>query len=236
MTRFRHIILLLLIAVFPIAGYAQASLEKIVTSLEKDKAAQTVVYSERRDPSSHKIVKSSRVITFSDSKLAARIIAAFKKERNKAVKYQASNTQNQAVYSISFDDGKGSTSRYSLIQQNHSSWVFSVSIGHNPHHESDNDSRWVTDDYSLIHWQNIGESDIEALAESLVDDIDGEVNQEIVEGLAALNPYNEERISDNYISTSTSISTSTTGNTSRTMRQCISSTSADGRTTTYIYY
>lgn len=110
------------------AGSAQSSINKVVEALEKNKNAQEIMYTEQRDPRTHKIIKSSRLIQFSNEKFLNKLVAAFKKDREKAVSYRSSVGPKNSIYSIKFDDGKGNTAKYDLYQENGSRWMLSISI------------------------------------------------------------------------------------------------------------
>lgn len=112
----------------PALASAQSSINKIVDTLEDEKNVENVLYSEQRDLSTKKVVKSSRIIKFTSDKLAAKLITAFKKERENALSYQAVSKPSHTVYEISFNDGNGLTSKYTLVQQGGANWILSVSI------------------------------------------------------------------------------------------------------------
>lgn len=128
MTLIRNLALILCLSLSSVAAFAQESIDRIVESLENDKNVQEVMYSEQRDPRTHKLVKSSRLIQFSNEKILNKLIAAFKKEREKAISYQVSNSPTTSVYSLRFDDGKGKTAKYDLYQESGNRWMLSVSI------------------------------------------------------------------------------------------------------------
>lgn len=85
---------LILILLSPLALRAQGSLANIVESIEENKQVSNVMYREKRDPVTRKVVRSTRLIVFSDAKLAKRLVSAIKKERPNAVNYQVSNENN----------------------------------------------------------------------------------------------------------------------------------------------
>ncbi len=145
MIALRNILITVCLMMAPTIALAQSSIDKIVDSLEDDKNVQEVMYTEQRDPSSRKIVKSSRIIQFTNDKIAAKLISAFKKEREKAISYKANNNPSNTVYELSFNDGKGFIAKYTLVQQRGSSWVLSVSILHNRHKNRKNNVNYYTD-------------------------------------------------------------------------------------------
>lgn len=122
---------ILIALLIPTLASAQNQLAKLVSSIEDSKEVNNVIYTEKRDPSTRKVIKSTRVIIFSDKKLAKRLIDTIKKEREKAVSYKATNEYNSTVYQIEFDDNKGNIARYSLIQDSPSTWTFSVQTFYN---------------------------------------------------------------------------------------------------------
>lgn len=130
MIALRNIILTACLMLMPAFMSAQSSIDKIVESLEEDKNVENVMYSEQRDPSTKKIIKSSRIIQFSSDKIAAKLISAFKKEREKAISYKSTNHPSNTVYEIAFNDGNGFTAKYTLVQQGGSKWMLSASILH----------------------------------------------------------------------------------------------------------
>ncbi len=125
MKLFRHIILTLIL-LSPLCVSAQGSIDNVVHSLENSKSVTNEVYSERRDPSSKAVIKSSRVFNFTDNKIASRIIDAIKKERNKASSFQMNNRRSNAIYTIHFVNSKGLCSKYTLVQHGQSSWVLAI--------------------------------------------------------------------------------------------------------------
>lgn len=124
----RNLLLILCVTFVSAAGFAQSSINKVVESLENDKNAQEIMYTEQRDPRTHKLIKSSRLIQLSNEKILKKLITAFKKDREKAVSYKSSVGQKNSIYSIKFDDGKGNTAKYDLYQEKDSRWMLSISI------------------------------------------------------------------------------------------------------------
>lgn len=128
MISLRNTLFTLCVIIASAVGNAQTSIDKIVESLEHDKNAQEIMYTEQRNPQTHKIIKSSRLIQFSSEKILAKLIIAFKKERSKAVSYRSSVTPNSSVYSILFNDNNGYSAKYDLYQETSTRWVLSISI------------------------------------------------------------------------------------------------------------
>lgn len=140
----RHIALTLL-CLTALGAAAQQAVESAVKTLINSKSITNEIYSERRDPMTKNIVRSDRVFNFTDSKIAAKIIEAIRKERDKASSFQMNNRPGNAAYKIVFDKEKGKYAKYTLIQERESLWMLSiikVSGKSNKH-----DSSMVTDKY-----------------------------------------------------------------------------------------
>lgn len=123
----RNIFIAICLTLLPTLASAQSSINKIVESLEDDKNVENVLYSEQRNLKTKKVVKSSRIIKFSSDKLAAKLISAFKKERENAISFKSVSQPSNTVYEMSFNDGEGNTSKYTLAQQE-GNWILSVSV------------------------------------------------------------------------------------------------------------
>lgn len=173
MIALKNIIVTVCLFLFPAVTFAQSSIDKVVESLEDDKNVQDVMYSEQRDPSTRKIVKSSRIIKFSSDKIAAKLISAFKKEREKAISYKATNRPSNSVYELSFNDGKGFTAKYTLVQQGSSRWMLSVSILHNRNRK--HRSRDVTYNNDC---ENVFSNDDDTFMSLVVEDYAGDLNDD----------------------------------------------------------
>lgn len=124
----RHIAILLLILISSLGAAAQQSVESAIKSLENSKSVTNEIYSEKRNPLDKSIIRSDRMFEFTDSKIANKIIEAIRKERNKASEFQMNNASGRAVYTITFDNGKGPYSKYSLFQ-NGSGWTLAIVKG-----------------------------------------------------------------------------------------------------------
>ncbi len=107
-------LLLLTALLLPAGAAAQKNIEKIVDSLESSKIVSNVMYRETRDPSTHKLVSSLRILQFSDSKTVDKILEAFSKDRPKAITYTVQDTPKKVSCEIAFYDGSSHHSRYVL--------------------------------------------------------------------------------------------------------------------------
>ncbi len=134
----RNLLLTLCVMLVSATGFAQSSINKVVESLENDKNAQEIMYTEQRDPRTHKIIKSSRLIQISNEKILNKLIAAFKKDREKAVSYTSSVNPNKSIYSIRFEERRGYTAKYDLFQENGNRWMLSISIINRQNYKLDN--------------------------------------------------------------------------------------------------
>ncbi len=117
-----RIILILLLAIVPSVCLAQTSLVKVLDSLEDSDKVRDVIYQEKRAPKTRKIYECKRIFTFTDQKLARRIIDAFKKERPNSVNYQINVDNNSAVYLSDFRKDRLKT-RFTLIKDGQK-WTF----------------------------------------------------------------------------------------------------------------
>lgn len=121
----RHIAILLLILFTSLGAAAQQSVESAIKSLENSKSVTNEVYSEKRNPSDKSIIRSDRMFDFTDQKIANKIIEAIRKERNKASAFQMNTRAGNAVYTITFDNGKGPYAKYTLMQRG-DSWMLAI--------------------------------------------------------------------------------------------------------------
>lgn len=99
-----------LILLSPAVAMGQAAIDREIAAAEKDPNVQ-VVFSEKRDPSTKKIIQESRVVIASSSEWEKRFRKAFNQERPNSV--EASVT-NQGVYSLTFKSADREAS-YSFV-------------------------------------------------------------------------------------------------------------------------
>lgn len=131
-----------------LGAVAQSSIEAAIEALQKSKSVTNEIFSERRDPSSRAVVRSSRMFNFDDDKMAVKIQNAMKKERSKAVAFQMKTNSGAEVYSISFEDSKHLYTKYVLIRERRGGWILSVdkSLNRSPKDRSDSevsDTLWL---------------------------------------------------------------------------------------------
>lgn len=118
----RHLRRLFLTATFvmcsTVAALAQTSIEKIVSKLEDSPKCKTTIYSETRDPKTHKIVSFNFMAQINDTVIVQRLINAFKSERKNAIRYSSNfNEKGERFaqsYHIEFESSNGMYSNYNL--------------------------------------------------------------------------------------------------------------------------
>ncbi|MDE7148196.1 MAG: DUF5024 domain-containing protein [Duncaniella sp.] len=138
--------ILMVIAMLPALGaMAQSSIDAAIAALQKSKSVTNEIFSEKRDPSTRAVIRSSRMFNFDDDKMAAKIRDAMKKERSKAVAFQMKTTSGAEVYSISFEDNKHMCLKYVLIRQHRGGWVLSVDKAQRASSSKDRSDSEITD-------------------------------------------------------------------------------------------
>ncbi|MCI9285011.1 MAG: DUF5024 domain-containing protein [Muribaculaceae bacterium] len=132
-----RILLIITSMLLPLMVSAQSSLIRLSSSLEDNKDVSNIIYTEKRDPQTRKIVKSTRMIQFSSPKLAKKIIEAMRKEREKSVSYQEANQgPYDQIHCVEFDDNEGAVSRYTLIRDASERFTFSIQTYDSPRPKS----------------------------------------------------------------------------------------------------
>ena len=121
-------LLLLSFLLLPAGAAAQKNIEKIVDSLEASKHVSNVMYRETRDPSTHKLVSSLRILQFSDPKTVDKILEAFTKDRPKATSFTVQDTPKKVSCEIVFFDGVTHHSRYLL--KGHRTGTMTIMLRH----------------------------------------------------------------------------------------------------------
>jgi len=109
---------------FTIPSFAHKKIDAIINELTGGNGKVEVIYSEQRDPSTHRVTSSSHVITSSDKALFKKVYDAIQAERQNSSSYSQVGSE---VISITFIDG-GNTYSYSLISdEDDSEWMLSAS-------------------------------------------------------------------------------------------------------------
>lgn len=92
---------------------AHSAIDKVIASIEKEPRVEYVAYNERRNPSTRKIYKSTKVIVIKNRNYIDKIIEAFRKEAGNSVSYEITRDK---VYRIIFMRGSDCRS-YTLVKQ-----------------------------------------------------------------------------------------------------------------------
>ena len=79
-----------------IPTFAQSSLDKIIEPLKDGDKGSSVVYREKRNPTTKAIIESALLVEFNDSKLANKIIETMKKERQNAANFSSYDNRNNS--------------------------------------------------------------------------------------------------------------------------------------------
>lgn len=119
MKRFAILMIAALIGVVTVA--AQANINKVVAKIEKDSDTDYVAYNEQRDPSTHKVIRSTKVLVIND-KMAKMLRDAIERDREKAVSIEMSKNR---YFALRFISGERVTN-YTLYQQRNGKWLLSV--------------------------------------------------------------------------------------------------------------
>jgi len=106
------------------AAAAQSSIDKAIAGVEKDKSSQYVVYSEKRNPATSKIYKSSKVMVVKSQTQLNRLIKAFGNDREKTVSYEM---RPGRIYVAKFQKNN-ERREYVLVRQANGSWLLTVEI------------------------------------------------------------------------------------------------------------
>lgn len=123
MSKIKVIALLALMAAFALPAAAQQSIDKIIQRFEDGKhKVEYVAYTERRNPKTKKVYKSSKVIIIDDAKVIAELVKAFKKENERAVNYEVARDK---VFKIEFVNGSD-VRCYTLVKQRPGKAVLTV--------------------------------------------------------------------------------------------------------------
>lgn len=118
----RLIYIMLLLVVSGFSANAQKRVVNAVKSVEGHNTTQYCAYSERRDPATRKVQRSSKVLVVS-AKDAKTIRKAMDDERDKAVSVEL--VDGGRVYSLTFYKNS-MYSVYTLVQQRNNTWLLTV--------------------------------------------------------------------------------------------------------------
>lgn len=118
----RLIYITLILLVGGLSANAQKRVESAVKTAEKHNSTQYCAYSERRDPATRKVQRSSKVlvVTANDAKS---IRKAMDNERDKAISVEL--VDGGRVYSLTFYKSN-IYSVYTLVQQRNNTWLLTI--------------------------------------------------------------------------------------------------------------
>lgn len=103
---------------------AQSSIDKAIDSVEKDKTTQYCVFSEKRNPTTQKVYKSSKVLVIKSQTQLDKLLKAFNHDRSQTTNYEM---RPGRLYVATFM--KGAEKReYVLVRQSDGSWLLTVEI------------------------------------------------------------------------------------------------------------
>lgn len=112
-----------MLALAAFGAAAQAQIDNTIAKIEKGNRVSNAIYSENRDPDTHKLVKSSKMLVINGDDAAA-VIRAIEHEREKSVSYEQ---VGHGIYTVKFSTGK-TRSTYTLLRQRNGTWMLTVEI------------------------------------------------------------------------------------------------------------
>lgn len=110
-----------MLAIAAFGAAAQAQIDNAISKIEKSNRVANAIYSENRDPDTHKLVKSSKMLVINGDDAAA-VIRAIEREREKSVSYEQ---VGHGIYTVKFSTGK-MRSTYTLLRQRNGTWMLTV--------------------------------------------------------------------------------------------------------------
>lgn len=103
---------------------AQSSIDKAIDAVEKDKTTQYCIFSEKRNPTTQKVYKSSKVLVVKSQAQVDKLVKAFNHDRGQTVNYEMLPGR---MYVASFQN-KSEKREYILRRQADGSWLLTVEI------------------------------------------------------------------------------------------------------------
>ena len=104
---------------------AQGKIDKAVAEVEKSQGV-SITCTEKRDPETKQVYKMSKVIKFTDKRLATKVTEAIIAESENAIEYTRIDTE---IYQVIFVDGDRRMEYYiAKYDKNTDSWVLVVDI------------------------------------------------------------------------------------------------------------
>lgn len=172
---------MLLLAVAAGVATAHNEIDKAVANIEDAPGNEYVAYSERRNPTSKKVYKSSKVIIIPGRNHAYcdMLVKAFKKDSKKAVSFEVTSGGN--VYVIKFIDGKERRSYIYVRDDGHGNALLTVEYQNASNAPSSNGRRGSADNEFDDDWEwNIFIDDVIYKSLDVCDDTSGDFVSPIV--------------------------------------------------------
>lgn len=115
----------ILLAMSTLMSVAQGKIDKAVAEVEKSQGV-SITCTEKRDPETKQVYKMSKVIKFTDKRLATKVTEAIIAESENAIEYTRIDTE---IYQVIFVDGDRRMEYYiAKYDKNTDSWVLVVDI------------------------------------------------------------------------------------------------------------
>ena len=115
----------ILLAMSTLMAVAQGKIDKAVAEVEKSQGV-SITCTEKRDPETKQVYKMSKVIKFTDKRLATKVTEAIIAESENAIEYTCIDTE---IYQVIFVDGDRRMEYYiAKYDKNTDSWVLVVDI------------------------------------------------------------------------------------------------------------
>ena len=153
----------IILAMSTLMAVAQGKIDKAVAEVEKSQGV-SITCTEKRDPETKQVYKMSKVIKFTDKRLATKVTEAIIAESENAIEYTRIDTE---IYQVIFVDGDRRMEYYiAKYDKNTDSWVLVVDIRktkRSPRVSPSKRRRTLkSKDYSINidgidieHWQNL---------------------------------------------------------------------------------
>ncbi len=110
-----------------IPTFAQSSFDKKIEPIKAGDKGSSVVYREKRNPTTKAIIESALLVEFNDSKLANKIIETMKKERQNAANFSSYDNRNNKNYKIEYHSKNGDSSEYCIFLERNK-WTLTVKV------------------------------------------------------------------------------------------------------------
>lgn len=115
----------ILLAMSTLMAVAQGKIDKAVAEVEKSQGV-SITCTEKRDPETKQVYKMSKVIKFTDKRLATKVTEAIIAESENAIEYTRIDTE---IYQVIFVEGDRRMEYYiAKYDKNTDSWVLVVDI------------------------------------------------------------------------------------------------------------